>query len=169
MLIYVGFENGFTFFVDTIFTDVLGFGLGKYALSVFWAVMIPSRVLVGYFAKKAKGILITATLAIPIITVILSFMQSSLMFFILCIPLGFACGAIYPSVLNMMLPFAGKRTATATGMITTATGIGGFLFTALTGFVGDNFGMRIAMRVLAAIFLLTFASAVCTTKMKSNN
>nr|WP_297705946.1 MFS transporter [uncultured Butyrivibrio sp.] len=166
MLIYVGFENGFTFFVDTIFTDVLGSGLGKYALSVFWAVMIPSRVLVGYFAKKAKGILITATLAIPVITFILSFMENSLIFFILCIPLGFACGAIYPSVLNMMLPFAGKKTATATGMITTATGIGGFLFTALTGFVGDNFGMRIAMRVLAAIFLLTFISAVCTTRMK---
>ena len=42
MCIYVGFENGFTFFVDTLFTDVLNSTGGKLALSLFWAVMIPS-------------------------------------------------------------------------------------------------------------------------------
>ena len=48
MCIYVGFENGFAFFVDTLFTDVLKSSNGKFALSIFWAVMIPSRMLVGY-------------------------------------------------------------------------------------------------------------------------
>ena len=51
MCIYVGFENGFAYFVETLFADVLDSGLGRYALSVFWAMMIPSRVFVGYFAK----------------------------------------------------------------------------------------------------------------------
>ena len=167
MCIYVGFENGFTFFVETLFADVLKSGLGRYALSVFWAVMIPSRIFVGYFAKKAKTILITALVAIPAITVILSLMYNSLVVFFLCIPLGFACGAIYPCVLNMMLPFAGKNTATATGMITTATGIGGFIFTALTGFMADNLGMRMAMQILAAFYILSIASAVYAGKLHS--
>ena len=166
MCIYVGFENGFTFFVDTLFANVLDSGLGKFALSVFWAVMIPSRVLVGYFAKHAKGILVTAATAIPVITIILSLMNSSTVVFALCIPLGFACGAIYPCVLNMMLPFAGKKTATATGMITTATGIGGFIFTALTGFVGDHFGMRVAMEVLAGFFVIALLAAIGAIKVK---
>lgn len=166
MCIYVGFENGFTFFVDTLFANVLDSGLGKFALSVFWAVMIPSRVLVGYYAKYAKKILIAAATAIPVITIVLSLMNSSTVVFFLCIPLGFACGAIYPCVLNMMLPFAGKKTATATGMITTATGIGGFVFTALTGFVADNFGMRTAMEVLAGLFILALIAAICSAKIK---
>lgn len=165
MCIYVGFENGFSFFVDTLFISTLNSGLGKYALSVFWAVMIPARVLVGLFSKRAKDILIISTIAIPLITLILSFMDSSLVVFFMCIPLGFASGAIYPSVLNMMLPFAGKKTATATGMITTATGIGGFVFTALTGFIGDNFGLRVAMRALATIFVLAVCAAFCAVKM----
>lgn len=165
MCIYVGFENGFSFFVDTLFISTLNSGLGKYALSVFWAVMIPSRVLVGLFSKKAREILIVSTVAIPLITLILSFMNNSIAVFVLCIPLGFASGAIYPSVLNMMLPFAGKKTATATGMITTATGIGGFVFTALTGFVGDNYGLRVAMRVLAVIFVIAFCSAFSAVKI----
>jgi MFS family permease len=160
MCIYVGFENGFTFFVETLFADVLNSSLGRYALSVFWAVMIPSRIFVGYFADKARTILISALVAIPVITVILSLMNNSLVVFLLCIPLGFACGAIYPCVLNMMIPFAGKSTATATGMITTATGIGGFIFTALTGFMADNLGMRLAMEILAAFYVFSIASAI---------
>ena len=164
MCIYVGFENGFTFFVETLFADVLDSGLGRYALSVFWAVMIPSRIFVGYFADKAKTILISALIAIPAITILLSLMNSSIIVFILCIPLGFACGAIYPCVLNLMLPLAGKKTATATGMITTATGIGGFVFTALTGFMADHLGMRTAMEILAAFYIFSIASAIYVTR-----
>jgi MFS family permease len=65
MCIYVGFENGFTFFVDTLFTDVLKASTGKLALSLFWAVMIPSRFLVGRFPEHAKKLLLAAILTIP--------------------------------------------------------------------------------------------------------
>ena len=167
MCIYVGFENGFAYFIETLFADVLDSGLGRYALSVFWAMMIPSRVFVGYFAKRARTILMTALIAIPIITVILSLMDNSLIVFILCIPLGFASGAIYPCVLNMMLPFSGKNTALATGMITTATGIGGVVFTALTGFNAEHLGMRMAIGILAALYIFSIASAIIAGKMHS--
>ncbi len=164
MCIYVGFENGFSFFVDTTFKDVLKSDLGKYALSVFWAVMIPSRILVGYFAKKVKAILISALIAIPAVTLIFSITGNSSLAFLLCIPLGLASGAIYPCVLNIMIPFAGKKTATATGMITTATGIGGVVFTALTGIIGDRFGMRSAMAVLSAFFIISLISSICVIR-----
>lgn len=169
MCIYVGFENGFAYFIETLFADVLDSGLGRYALSVFWAMMIPSRIFVGYFAKRARTILMTALIAIPIITVILSLMDNSLIVFILCIPLGFASGAIYPCVLNMMLPFSGKNTALATGMITTATGIGGVVFTALTGFNAEHLGMRMAIGILAALYIFSIASAIIAGKMHKQN
>lgn len=165
MCIYVGFENGFTFFVDTLFKEVLKSDIGKFALSLFWAVMIPSRVLVGHFAKYARKIVIVAIVAIPIVTVLISLSSSSIAVLLLCIPLGFASGAIYPCVLNMMVPLAGKKTATATGMITTATGVGGFIFTALTGFLGDNFGLRAAMAMLSAFFIISLISAILALRM----
>ena len=165
MCIYVGFENGFAYFVETLFADVLDSGLGRYALSVFWAMMIPSRVFVGYFAKRARVILITALVAIPLLTVLVALMDNSLVVFALCIPLGFASGAIYPCVLNMMIPFAGKNTAFSTGMITTATGIGGVVFTALTGFNAEHLGMRMAIGILAAFYIFSIAAAICAGRM----
>lgn len=160
MCIYVGFENGFAFFVDTLFTDVLKSPLGKYALSLFWAVMIPSRVLVGYFSAHARKILITSVVAIPIITVIIAQMSNGAVVLALCIPLGFACGAIYPSVLTTLLQFSGKRKATATAMITVSTGIGGVVFTALTGVMAGALGMKNAIMCLAAFFILSLAAVL---------
>lgn len=164
MCVYVGFENGFAFFVDTMFTDVFHASTGKLALSVYWAVMIPSRALVGRFSKHASNILLGSIIAIPLFAVLFAISGNSNLALALCIPLGLASGAIYPCVLNLMLPFAGKRTATATGMITTATGIGGFALTALTGFMSDQWGMRVAMMVLAGFFVFSLAAVIVVRK-----
>lgn len=160
MCIYVGFENGFAFFVDTLFADVFGSPLGKFALSIFWVVMIPSRVLVGLFARYAKKILIVSIIAIPLITTIIALSTSADLVMILCIPLGFACGAIYPSVLTTLMQYSGDRKATATAMITTATGIGGAVFTALTGILAGGMGLRGAMIALSAFFILSLISVI---------
>ena len=160
MCIYVGFENGFTFFVDTLFTDVLKASTGKLALSLFWAVMIPSRVLVGRFSRHAKGILLAAILLIPASMLLLWASSSPAAVLLLCIPLGFASGAIYPSVLTILMPLAGKNTATATGIITAATGVGGVVFTAMTGFLADRIGLQTAMLALVGFFAFSLLSAL---------
>ena len=165
MCIYVGFENGFTFFVDTLFTDVLKSSRGKIALSVFWAVMIPSRFLVGRFSSHAKKILVASVIAIPCIMMLLAASGDADMVLMLCIPLGFASGAIYPSVLTIMLPFAASKTATAAGIITAATGVGGVVFTALTGYMADAFGIKTAMLILVSFFALSLISSLAVIKM----
>ena len=164
MCIYVGFENGFTFFVDTLFTDVLQSASGKLALSLFWAVMIPSRFLVGRFSHQAKKILVASIVTIPCTMLLLAASSSPVAVMLLCVPLGFASGAIYPSVLTMMLPCARKQTATATGIITAATGIGGVVFTAMTGVMADSFGMRTAMLVLVSFFARSLLSALAVIR-----
>ena len=164
MCIYVGFENGFTFFVDTLFTEVLRSPRGKLALSLFWAVMIPSRFLEGRFSRYAKQILVASILVIPCAMLLLTAVSSPGLVMLLCVPLGLASGALYPSVLNLLLPFAGKRTATATGIITAATGIGGVVFTALTGFLADLWGMRASMLILVSFFALSLLSALAVIR-----
>ena len=165
MCVYVGFENGFSFFVDTLFTDVFHASTGKFALSLYWAVMIPSRMLVGHFSKHINKILLGSVIVIPLTTILVGIAPSSTMVLLLCIPLGFASGAIYPCVLSLMLSFAGKKTATAAGMITAATGIGGFAFTALTGFMADLWGMQTAMMVLAAFFVFSLVAVLRVENM----
>ncbi|MDO4798507.1 MAG: MFS transporter [Coriobacteriales bacterium] len=160
MCIYVGFENGFAFFVDTLFTEVLNASTGKLALSLYWAVMIPARVLVGYNAKHADKILLGSVIAIPLVAILMALTSNSTVVMLLVVPLGLASGAIYPSVLSIMIPFAGERTATATGMITAATGIGGFALTALTGFMADQWGMQMALVVLSAFFVISIAAVL---------
>lgn len=166
MCVYVGFENGFTFFVDTLFTDVLKATTGKFALSLFWAVMIPSRILVGRFSVHARKILISSILLIPAAMLALYPCTDPTLAMLLCVPLGLASGAIYPCVLTIMLPYAGKNTATATGIITSATGIGGVVFTAMTGFLADRFGLRAAMLVLVSFFVLSLLSALRVSRSK---
>ena len=158
MCIYVGFENGFAFFIDTFFSEVLSSSSGKFALSLFWAVMIPSRVLVGLFSGYARKILLASVTAIPLVTLLITMMSNGNMVMLLCVPLGFACGAVYPSVLTTMLRFSGNRKATATAMITVSTGVGGVIFTALTGILAGTFGMRRAMGILASFFIISLFS-----------
>jgi MFS family permease len=168
MCIYVGYENGFAFFIDTLFAEELGSGIGKYALSIFWIIMIPSRVMAGYLGKYSHKILTSAIIAIPVITIIISRLNTDIPVLLLCIPLGFACGAIYPSVLNIAMPLAGNHKATATGMITTATGIGGVVFTALTGIIGDRWGLRTAILILSAFFAISLISVLLLNQYSHN-
>ena len=166
MCIYVGYENGFAFFVDTLFTDVLKSTSGKFALSLFWAVMIPARILVGLFSKHARKILLASLIAIPVITFIIAMMSNGGLVMALIIPLGLASGAIYPCVLTIMLSYSGNKKATATAMITVSTGIGGVVFTALTGILADALGMRNALICLGAFFILSIASVLILYRKK---
>ena len=164
MFIYVGFENGFAFFIDTLFTDVFKSSLGKYALSLFWAVMIPSRILVGYFSRYSQKILLASVIAIPVVTAALSLAPNGYVVIALCVPLSLACGAIYPCVLTTVLKFTGGKTATATGMITVSTGLGGVVFTALTGILAGAFGVRYAILSLAAFYIFSIISVIAVIK-----
>ena len=79
---------------------------------------------------------------------------------LLCVPLGFACGAIYPCVLNVLMNYSGNRKATATAMVTVSTGIGGVVFTAFTGVLAESFGIAQAMMILSSCYIVSLAAAL---------
>lgn len=67
----------------------------------------------------------------------------------ICFALGFFSGAVYPNVLNFAADYSGNNTATATGLITASTGLGGALITSTFGWVSGIYGIRLAFDVLA--------------------
>lgn len=160
MFVYVGFENGFAFFIDPYLTEILQADHAYIALSLFWLAMIPSRILSGYFSHRNRQILTAASLGAAVLSLIIGTTADGTAAIVLCLPLGFFCGAVYPSVLTRSLDFAGGRTATATGMITAATGLGGASVTLLTGIVSQQFGLKRAMVSLAGFLVLDILLAV---------
>jgi len=61
MFAYVGYENGFAFFITSFLQDTLQSSQPYLALSLFWLAMIPSRALCGVFAAKGRQILLIAS------------------------------------------------------------------------------------------------------------
>lgn len=166
MFVYVGFENGFAFFVTPYLTQILNADHAYIALSLFWLAMIPARILCGYLSRWNRQILIAASLGAAAMAFIIGTAGNAAAAIVLCLPLGFFCGAVYPSVLTRSLDFAGKRTATATGMITASTGLGGAAVTALTGVMSQQLGLQQAIFSLAGFLAANVILALLLSLMR---
>lgn len=169
MFVYVGYENGFAFFITPYLADTLKADHAYIALSLFWLAMIPSRILCGYLSHRNRQILLAASLGAAALSFAIGTTGNGAAAIALCLPLGFFCGAVYPSVLTRSLDFAGGKTATATGMITAATGLGGASVTALTGVLSQQAGLKQAMLSLAGFPVADIVLALLLLAYRSKN
>lgn len=154
IFVYAGFENGFAFFVNSFISEELQGSNSYLALSFFWLAMIPSRMLCGHFSRFNQQILLISAAGAVLFAFLIGMAQGETAALVLCFPLGFFCGAIYPAVLNASIAFSGTKTASVTGMIAMSIGIGGALISASTGVLSQMNGLRYAMLALAAFLLL---------------
>ncbi|MFZ2755338.1 MAG: MFS transporter, partial [Atopobiaceae bacterium] len=104
--------------------------------------------------------LVAACVGAGVLTAAMSLLSSSVAAVALAAAMGFFCGAVYPCVLAYDVDFAGGRTATATGLITAATGLGGAIVTLAFGWMSDALGMRMAFALLGGLMLVDVAAAV---------
>ncbi|MDY6304412.1 MAG: MFS transporter [Oribacterium sp.] len=162
MFIYVGAENGIGFFLNDYMTSQLKSSIGYAAVSIFWLMMIPSRILSGIFSRYHKHFIIFAPLGAAALLFLLPALTQEALAFILIAALGFCCGAVYPNVLNFAYEYAAGKTATVDGFITFATGVGGTVVSAAFGFLLDGIGFKSSFIVLALVMSLDiFAGLWC--------
>jgi MFS family permease len=159
MFIYVGVESGFTYFLNSFVQSEIKGSYSYLALSVFWLAMIPSRILCGIFGKFRNTNILLATVGVSVFAFCMSMVYNPLLAIVLSFVLGFFCGAVYPSVLNFLVDFAGDRTATATGMISIANGLGGAVIAMAFGTVADTWGIRTGFVLLGVLMLLDILAA----------
>ena len=161
MFIYVGVESGFSFFLTSFMQLELSGGANSYlALSMFWLAMIPSRLLCGWLHQHRALLLLSAAIGVTLLAAWMSIIQIPYAAILMSFCLGFFSGAVYPSVLNYSVDFSGSRTATATGMITAATGLGGAIIAALFGWITELYDIRTAFDILAAFMSLDILAAL---------
>lgn len=154
MFVYVGVESGIAYFMNSYVGGELGGGSSYLALSLFWLAMIPSRLLCGTQGPRHGTILLVACVGASVLAAVFASLSSADLALVVAAVLGFFCGAVYPCVLSYNVGFAGGRTATATGLITAATGLGGAVVTTGFGWMTDALGMRAAYRALAVLMAL---------------
>jgi FHS family glucose/mannose:H+ symporter-like MFS transporter len=148
MFIYVGVENGVGFFMNE-FMRGIGDSHGYIALSLFWASMIPARIICGILAKHKRILLPLAVLGAAGMLTVFAGMQGGFLPYLTAVILGAFCGSVYPNVLTFAMEYAGAKTATVTAMITVATGIGGALISTCFGFLLEHLGIHTSFLVLA--------------------
>jgi MFS family permease len=154
MFVYVGVESGIAYFLNSFVGVQLGASDSYLALSLFWFAMIPSRLFCGAQSAHRSTLLLVAVAGTAAMTAAIGLMPTSTTAIVSACVLGLFCGAVYPCVLSFNADLAGGRTATATGLITAATGLGGSLITLAFGWMADALGMRLAFGMLGAFMLV---------------
>lgn len=159
MFVYVGFENGYAYFLNAFITDDLGGSTAYLALSMFWLAMVPSRLLCGLVSDHKGTVLVVAACAVTAGALVMAGLHSAMAAVAVSFVLGFFSGAIYPMVLGYAIDFSAGRTASVTGLITASTGLGGAVVTAALGFIADAYGIRQGFGLLALWMVLDIAFA----------
>jgi MFS transporter, FHS family, glucose/mannose:H+ symporter len=151
MFAYVGYENGFAFFITSFLQDTLQSSQPYLALSLFWLAMIPSRALCGVFAAKGRQILLIASFGALACSLGVALSRNDIVSIVLAFPLGFFAGAIFPSCLSRSLSFAGKKQAMVTGFISASAGLGGAVMSFSLGALSDQVGLTRSLALLSIV------------------
>ncbi|MDY0288822.1 MAG: MFS transporter [Sphaerochaeta sp.] len=159
MIIYVGLENGFGYFTESVFYESYASSLGSYALSLYWASMALSRILSSLSSQDLYKQLLHRFVVIALVFVGLYVSKSAYLFLFLCAAIGFSYGPIWSYIMSMAAGMYPHKSASVIGMISSGCGIGGALFPILMGAIvkytplGSGFLFLSASALLAALLV----------------
>ncbi len=155
ILLYVGLENGFGYFTESLFSlELHTVSLGAYAISAYWASMAFSRLLFGVLSVKPERTLIISLGVSAVLFLALSLLKSPIPAFAACALIGFAFGPVWSALMNLAAARNPNSSGGAMGLMSAGCGLGGAVFPALMGLISDSLNLR------AAFLLLAFTTAV---------
>lgn len=158
--VYVGAESGIAYFLKPFITDALKGENAEYAISLFWLGMLPSRWIISHSPKAKKAELVISAAILAACCFSFSFMDSLAGGFAMAFFFGFFAGPVYPAMMSYSVKFTKGKTALATGLTTSATGIGGAAVTASFSLIQSQFGIRNAFIFVGAVAALCCALCV---------
>lgn len=159
MIIYVGLENGFGYFTESIFYESYASSLGTYAISLYWASMAISRILSSLSSKDLYRQLLFRFALIALVFIALYISKSQYFFLFLCGAVGFSYGPIWSYIMSLAASLYPEKTASVIGLISSGCGIGGVLFPILMGAIvkytpsGSGFLFLAASSLVAGLFM----------------
>jgi MFS family permease len=168
IILYVGLENGFGYFVDTLFTGHLKAGaLSAYALSAYWAGMALSRLLFGLRPYRAKPVLLSCFAASGTLFVLLAVSPWGWLSLVACGLIGSAFGPVWSTLVAQAAKCFPENSAGAIGLMSTGCGLGGIVYPTLMGALSDRFSIGPAFLLLAATSFAGFVLCLAGSRKKA--
>lgn len=162
ILLYVGLENGISYFAESLFSEQLSAGnLAAAAISAYWIGMTASRMLFSAVMRSPKRTLIGCFLASAAFLLTLAVLKSPALSLMCCFAVGFSYGPIWSTLVAQATGLFPTASAGAAGVMSAGCGIGGSVFPVLMGAVCKISGISAGFLMLATAAAL---GAICTKK-----
>lgn len=163
MVMYVGAESVIAFFIDSYFELTLGAPqLSALALSLFWAGMIPTRLLLGAIKLKHKTTIIGCAAGILLCIFAIALAPSQTVRLAAYAGLGVFCGPCWPLIMDIVAKKYPKNAGAASSLMVSLGGLGSTVMPVVAGAViaGADFTPVLVIAgacaaIMAAMFYLT--------------
>jgi fucose permease len=163
IFVYVGIEVGISNWIGEYFVTILGSSkeLASFTVSLFWFGILAGRFGVPIIAKRilltTQLIILTAVMTGAVfVTALFGSTWTSVASFVLA---GIGCSLIYPLVMSLIGRFFPINQSIYIGAVSTAGGLGSFLFPMIMAAVSDFFGLRLGLVFFGLIGVVMLASA----------
>lgn len=158
---YVGAENGLTLFaVPWALSRAEAESAGQWSISTFWLGLLVGRLALA--ARPTRRGLVLLAVAGLSSGVVLSVTNAVVLgpLAVATAVAGLALGPTYPLLIVLAAERFPAAAGTAVGLVAGAGACGGFAVPWLIGVLGDSFGLRLALSLLALSTFLIAAAAV---------
>ncbi len=142
MVMYVGAEGVIAFFTDSWFEVTLKAPhLSALALSLFWAGMIPTRLLLGAIKLRPRTTIIGCAAGVLLCILAVIIARSHTVMLIAFAGLGVFCGPCWPLIIDVVAKKYPANAGTASNLMVALGGLGGSLMPVAAGALvaGANF------------------------------
>lgn len=157
VILYVGLENGFGYFVNPLFAIQLKQAdLGAMAISGYWAGMSVSRLLCGLKNYNAEKMLLACFSTSGLLFLLLAFTRLPWLSVGLSFLLGMAFGPIWSTLVALAAEVCPEKAAGVLGVISAGSGMGGIIYPILMGVLSERYSLPIAFASLGATAFLGF-------------
>lgn len=165
ILLYVGLENGFGYFTESLFSlELNAASLGAYAISAYWASMALSRFVFGLLPFRPERSLLVCLLVSGVLFAALALLSVPVLSLAFCALIGFAFGPVWSNLMNLAAERHPGSSGGAMGLMSAGCGLGGALFPALMGVLSARVDLRAAFLLLAFSALAAGALSFFATR-----
>lgn len=159
IILYVGMESGFGYFVESLFSSRFE-AVPVSCVSLYWLGMMVSRFVFASIRYRARPVLIVCFSLSAALFVLLTVSTAVYAALAVCFATGFAFGPVWATLVAEATARYPRYAGEASGLMSAGCGAGGILFPMLTGLAARHVSLPAAFWILGAVALL--GAAVCS-------
>ena len=169
IVLYVGLENGFGYFVGTLFDSHTSWppGLSAYGISAYWLGMALARMACSLRSYHPGRMLCACFSVIAVLFILLPVQGNNITAILLCGLIGIAYGPVWSTLVATAASRFPEQSAAVIGVMSTGCGLGGVIYPTVIGLMAEKITLHAAFWMLAAT--AAGGALLCTTGLKTHS